>query len=201
MASVRCLRPLVELTTRHSQNVLRPSALAIASRNYYNCSCLNNKPLNATISQRIFTQQRAPYTSTSTLSSSPFRLSSSQRPTPETSSDGYKYDHEGEEGEYHSPYKPKRQWPPDMSKLSPKHQLRLERKYRRRAALKYARPRWVKFTKLAQWGIIIFVVVYSLLFMEWGKEGEVHPFEDFRKDFFASINSLFSAQPPSRKKE
>jgi hypothetical protein len=24
----------------------------------------------------------------------------------------------------------------------------------------------------------IVVVVYSLLFMEWGKEGEEHPFED-----------------------
>jgi hypothetical protein len=41
-----------------------------------------------------------------------------------------------------------------MSKLSPKHQFRLERKYRRRAMLKYARPKWVKATKLAQWGVI-----------------------------------------------
>lgn len=41
-----------------------------------------------------------------------------------------------------------------MSKLSPKHQFRLERKYRRRAALKFARPKWVKTTKLIQWGVI-----------------------------------------------
>ena len=41
-----------------------------------------------------------------------------------------------------------------MSKLSPKHQFRLERKYRRRAALKYARPKWTKATKLVQWGSI-----------------------------------------------
>lgn len=56
--------------------------------------------------------------------------------------------------DYYSPYKPKRQWPPDMAKLSPKHQFRLERKYRRRAALKFARPKWVKGTKLVQWGMI-----------------------------------------------
>jgi hypothetical protein len=41
-----------------------------------------------------------------------------------------------------------------MSKLSPKHQFRLERKYRRRAALKYARPQFIKGVQLAQWAII-----------------------------------------------
>lgn len=132
---------------------------------------MQNKPIS-TISQAL--QQRAAYTSTSSLlstssnSSSPFRLSSSrtQRREQETQTDEYdeKVLQDGGEG-YYSPYKPKRQWPPDMSKLSHKHQLRLERKYRRRAALKYARPRWVKFTKLAQWGIIIcaFLFIYSLI--------------------------------------
>lgn len=41
-----------------------------------------------------------------------------------------------------------------MSKLSPKHQFRLERKYRRRAALKYARPKFIKTVTLVQWGVI-----------------------------------------------
>ncbi|KAJ5815151.1 hypothetical protein N7474_006928 [Penicillium riverlandense] len=41
-----------------------------------------------------------------------------------------------------------------MSKLSQKHQFRLERKYRRRAALKYARPKFIKGVTLAQWVII-----------------------------------------------
>lgn len=41
-----------------------------------------------------------------------------------------------------------------MSKLSPKHQFRLERKYRRRAALKYARPKFMKAVTLAQWVVI-----------------------------------------------
>jgi hypothetical protein len=41
-----------------------------------------------------------------------------------------------------------------MSKLSPKHQFRLERKYRRRAALKYARPKFIKAVTIGQWVII-----------------------------------------------
>jgi hypothetical protein len=59
---------------------------------------------------------------------------------------------------------PKRTWPPDMTKLSPKHQFRLERKYRRRAALKYARPKWTKATKLAQGGAIACMFLPSSYF-------------------------------------
>lgn len=54
---------------------------------------------------------------------------------------------------YYSPHQPKRQWPPDVSKLSPKHQFRLERRYRRRAALKWERPRWKKWTKIVQYAL------------------------------------------------
>lgn len=53
-----------------------------------------------------------------------------------------------------NPYKAKRQWPPDFDQLSQKHQFRLERRYRRRAKLAWARPRWTKFVKLATWGSI-----------------------------------------------
>lgn len=53
-----------------------------------------------------------------------------------------------------NPYKAKRLWPPDFSKLSPKHQFRLERKFRRRSQLKWARPRWKKFVNLTQWATI-----------------------------------------------
>ena len=76
-------------------------------------------------------------------SSPPFRLSSDKQ------SSSYPTD-----DDIYSAYKPKRQWPPDMSKLSPKHQFRLERKYRRRAALKYARPKFIKTVTLAQWVVI-----------------------------------------------
>lgn len=65
-----------------------------------------------------------------------------------------------------NPYVCKRTWPPEFSKLSQKHQFKLERRYRRRAKLAYARPNWHKMVKLAQWGSILFVSVYGILFME-----------------------------------
>ncbi|OJJ49048.1 hypothetical protein ASPZODRAFT_53445, partial [Penicilliopsis zonata CBS 506.65] len=95
---------------------------------------------------------------------------------------------------YYSPHKPKRLWPPDMSKLSPKHQFRLERKYRRRAALKYARPKWMKATKLAQWWVIGFILVYAVLFMEWDAKGG--PFDEIRDSIFAGFKAVFSTPPP-----
>jgi len=52
-----------------------------------------------------------------------------------------------------NPYKAQKTWPPDFSRLNSKHQFRLERKYRRRSKLKFARPGWVKGVKLAQWGV------------------------------------------------
>ncbi|KAF2151779.1 hypothetical protein K461DRAFT_294665 [Myriangium duriaei CBS 260.36] len=67
-----------------------------------------------------------------------------------------------------NPYKAKRPWPPDFTKLSQKHQFQLERRYRRRSQMKWARPGWTKFTTLAQWGTISFVVVYAVLFLNWG---------------------------------
>lgn len=122
------------------RSALRPSS---RRENYY---------YYTTTRTRLFT------TSTRLSSSSPFRLTSSSsqqsnKPDysslPETAEEAAEKQHV-----YYSPYKPKRQWPPDMSKLSHKHQFRLERKFRRRAALKYARPKWVKATKLVQWGLI-----------------------------------------------
>jgi hypothetical protein len=65
-----------------------------------------------------------------------------------------------------NPYICKRTWPPEFTKLSQKHQFKLERRYRRRAKLAYARPNWHKMVKLAQWGSILFVSVYGILFME-----------------------------------
>lgn len=53
-----------------------------------------------------------------------------------------------------NPYRAKRLWPPDFKKLSPKDQFKLERRYRRRSKLAWARPKWTKFTKIAQLGTI-----------------------------------------------
>lgn len=65
-----------------------------------------------------------------------------------------------------NPYRAKRHWPPDFSQLSDKHQFRLERRYRRRTKLKWARPRWTKGVKLAQWGSILFVAVYGIGYLQ-----------------------------------
>lgn len=65
-----------------------------------------------------------------------------------------------------NPFKCKRTWPPDFTKLSQKHQFKLERRYRRRAKLAYARPNWNKMVKLAQWGCILFIGTYGILFMD-----------------------------------
>ena len=55
---------------------------------------------------------------------------------------------------YGNPYRAQKVWPPDFSKLRPKQQFRLERKYRRRSKLKYIRPGWIKGVTLATWGTI-----------------------------------------------
>ena len=57
-------------------------------------------------------------------------------------------------------YKAQKVWPPDFSKLDAKHQFRLERRYRRRANLKWSRPGWIKGVKLAQWVICSGTITY-----------------------------------------
>ncbi|KAL2005760.1 hypothetical protein VTN00DRAFT_10253 [Thermoascus crustaceus] len=147
----------------------------------------------SSLSQRPFTPSPFPATTSHFFSTSATQqryqtLEERETPSINTTPDG-------ESLPYYSPYKPKRQWPPDMSKLSPKHQFRLERKYRRRAALKYARPKWSKGTKLVQWGVIGFVLLYAVLFMEWDTND--NPFEEIRKELFSGVNSMFSSpQPP-----
>ncbi|KAG9513675.1 hypothetical protein KCU71_g16779, partial [Aureobasidium melanogenum] len=94
-----------------------------------------------------------------------------------------------------NPYKAKRTWPPDFTKLSQKHQFRLERRYRRRAKLKWARPTWTKFVKLSTWATISFVVVYGLLFMDI-EEGTV--FGTIRDYYQRTTNDMFGTarRPP-----
>ncbi|KAF2224791.1 hypothetical protein BDZ85DRAFT_84492 [Elsinoe ampelina] len=87
---------------------------------------------------------------------------------------------------FSNPYKAKRTWPPDFEKLSQKHQFQLERRYRRRTKLKWARPGWTKFTKLAQWGTISFTLVYAVLFLNWG--GNAVAFDRIR-DWYAGLQN------------
>ncbi|KAI0517305.1 hypothetical protein F5B22DRAFT_116472 [Xylaria bambusicola] len=89
-----------------------------------------------------------------------------------------------------SEYKPKKVWPPDFSKLSKKEQFRFEKRYKRRIRLATARPRWNKLVQLAQLGTVTFVVVYSILFMEWNSETQ--PFQGVRNTFWNAIGALSS---------
>ncbi|CAG8203944.1 unnamed protein product [Penicillium salamii] len=140
-----------------------------------------NKTIQNSITRSFTTTQPTSLTASLPRESSPFRSSSKSEPSTF-------------EDVYYSPHQPKRQWPPDMSKLSPKHQFRLERKYRRRAALKYARPKLMKATKIGQWVVIGFVLVYAVLFMEW--ETSATPFHGVRESFFGGLKSIFSSPPP-----
>ncbi|KAK3074848.1 hypothetical protein LTR53_002367 [Teratosphaeriaceae sp. CCFEE 6253] len=68
-----------------------------------------------------------------------------------------------------NPYTARHPWPPNFALLSRTHKFRLERRYRRRTQLKWARPQWKKFTTLAQWGSILWVVAYGALYLDMGR--------------------------------
>jgi hypothetical protein len=78
-----------------------------------------------------------------------------------------------------NPFKAKKQWPPDFDMLTQKDKFKLERRFRRRAKLAYARPEWNRRLLLVQWGACIFVVGYAALYMEW--EGDGAPQRSLRK--------------------
>lgn len=47
-------------------------------------------------------------------------------------------------------YPPKKVWPPDFKRLSLQEQLKFEKKFKRRLAIKAERPLWDKSIKLVQ---------------------------------------------------
>jgi hypothetical protein len=53
-----------------------------------------------------------------------------------------------------NPYKAKKSWPPNFKGLSNREQFRLEKRYRSRTKLKWARPTWSRATKVVQIGVI-----------------------------------------------
>ncbi|KAL8735259.1 MAG: hypothetical protein Q9181_002891 [Wetmoreana brouardii] len=111
-----------------------------------------------------------------------------------------------------NPYKARKPWPPDFSKLDPKYQFRLERRYRRRQKLKYLRPGWVKGVKLAQWGIclsrlavsivlivLVAVFTYGVLFMDLGEnDNNFATIRDWFKNQSSSIWTSSIEQPPAQ---
>ncbi|KAI1633831.1 hypothetical protein F4809DRAFT_566125 [Biscogniauxia mediterranea] len=86
-------------------------------------------------------------------------------------------------------YPPRKVWPPDMARLPPRDQFRLERKYKRRLRLATARPRWDRAVRLAQLVGVSAVGVYCFFFMKW--ENEVKPVQGAKNSpwgVFASEN-------------
>ncbi|KAI2617273.1 hypothetical protein GGS26DRAFT_596443 [Hypomontagnella submonticulosa] len=99
-------------------------------------------------------------------------------------------------GIYNSPYRPKKVWPPDFSKLSEKEQFRFERRYKRRVKLATARPRWDKLVRLTQLFSVTFVLIYSVLFMDWNTEKQ--PFQGVRDTVFGAFGPLSPDQRHKR---
>jgi len=90
-------------------------------------------------------------------------------------------------------YKARHPWPPDFSLLSQKDQFRLERRYRRRSKLKWARPRLQKAVTLAQWGGIAFVVTYGVFIADW--DSDSHVFKPIR-DWVKEVRFWSTPAPP-----
>ena len=110
------------------------------------------------------------------------------RRAPQVSANAIKFPYTLETNPYHC----KRIWPPDFTQLSRKHQFRLERRYRRRTKLKWARPTWTKIVKLTQWGSILFVLVYGTLYLDMGK-GE-SAFDGIRRWYREQMSSIGGAR-------
>lgn len=91
-----------------------------------------------------------------------------------------------------NPYRAKNPWPPDFSTLNPRHQFRLERRYKRRAQLKWARPRLMAFTRLAQWGAGVSVLVYGVFFYGWN--GDQGAFSGARQWYKETVGSAMATR-------
>jgi len=75
-----------------------------------------------------------------------------------------------------NPYRARKKWPPDFRDLDPQQQFHFEKVYRRRAALKWARPTWNKSIKILQQTLITFTLVYFIFICE-PAHGEGTPFD------------------------
>ncbi|KAI1780327.1 hypothetical protein F4818DRAFT_435535 [Hypoxylon cercidicola] len=96
-----------------------------------------------------------------------------------------------------SPYKPKKVWPPDFSKLSEKEQFRFERRYKRRLFLATARPRWDRYVRLAQLFSVTSVFIYAVLFMDW--QSQKQPFQGVRDKFWGAVGAFSPQQRHERR--
>lgn len=96
-----------------------------------------------------------------------------------------------------NPFRAKRKWPPNLRALTEKQQYRFERKFKRRIKLKSLRPQWDKWTKIVQWSLISFVVVYGVLFHDFAQDpmnprpGE-QPFKGIRDKMWSMLDNFYT---------
>ncbi|RPB25870.1 hypothetical protein L211DRAFT_782514 [Terfezia boudieri ATCC MYA-4762] len=96
---------------------------------------------------------------------------------------------------YQSIFKARKPWPPDFSKLTPKHKFSLERRFRRRMKLKFARPRLHQAVKIGQWSTAAFVLVYGIFYMPSTTDTNIFtPVRTWAKEFQQSIWSTSPAK-------
>lgn len=88
-----------------------------------------------------------------------------------------------------NPYRARKRWPPDFNNLDSKQQFHFEKTYRRRAALKWARPTWNKSIKILQQTLITFTIIYFVFICE-PTHGQGTPFDGFRAWFFDKVGML-----------
>lgn len=94
-------------------------------------------------------------------------------------------------------FRVKKKWPPTFRELTDKQQFRFERKFKRRIKAKSIKPVWNKWTKIAQWSIISFIVVYGVLFHDFRKDpmnprpGE-QPFEGLRARMWGMFGNFYT---------
>ena len=73
---------------------------------------------------------------------------------------------------HNNPYTSKTKWPPDFSRLSKLEQFRMEKAYRRRSKLKWARPTWNKWTKIVQNVLIYGTIFWWVFFLQMEDDGQ-----------------------------
>ncbi|TDZ15075.1 hypothetical protein Cob_v011940 [Colletotrichum orbiculare MAFF 240422] len=103
---------------------------------------------------------------------------------------------------FSNPYRTKKVWPPDFTNLSYQTQLRFEKKYKRRLALVYARPRWDKAIKLLQLVTVVGFIGWVFLFSEfefWGQQ--YRPSEEIRKHFRNVFGTIDAEKRYERRKD
>ncbi|KAL0941399.1 uncharacterized protein CTRU02_204162 [Colletotrichum truncatum] len=103
---------------------------------------------------------------------------------------------------FSNPYRTKKVWPPDFTSLSPQAQLRFEKKYKRRLALVYARPRWDKAIKLIQLATVAGFLGWAFFFSEFEFFGrQYRPSEEIRKHFRNLFGVIDSEKRYERRKD